>query len=105
MYLSEVFGGLLGEALGGRLSRQRLSVCNGQIVGQPRKRECRQNVRKMSENCPKIVRKLSGGAENTIFGHFLDKIFTYLVDALFAEPVQCSPVTTLGPVAPHRVAP
>ena len=53
---------------------------NGQIVGQPRKRECRQNVREMSKNGPKNVQKLPDGAENTIFGHFLD-IFVYLVDA------------------------
>ena len=34
------------------------------------------NVDKMSEemskNCPKNVQKLSGGAENRIFGHFLE---------------------------------
>ena len=33
------------------------------------------NVDKMSKNvekCPKNVQKLSGGAENTVFGHFLD---------------------------------
>ena len=30
--------------------------------------ECQKNVQKMSEN----VQKLSGGAENAIFGHFLD---------------------------------
>ena len=44
---------------------------NGHIVGQPSKRECRQNdrkCRKMSEKCPKIVRR----AENTICRHFLD---------------------------------
>ena len=35
-------------------------TCNGQIVGQLRKWECRQNVRKMSKNvrkCPKIVQR------------------------------------------------
>ena len=47
-------------------------TCNGQIVGQPRRWESRQNVRKMSKKCPKIVQKLSRGAESTIFGHFLD---------------------------------
>ena len=31
--------------------------------------KCRNNV----EKCPKNVQKWSGGAENTIFGHFLDK--------------------------------
>ena len=41
--------------------------CNRQIVGQPRERECRQNVRKISEKCPKSSR----GTANTIFGHFL----------------------------------
>ena len=30
------------------------------------------NVQKMSEKCPKNIPKLSGGAENTIFGHPLD---------------------------------
>ena len=39
----------------------RVKPCNGQIIGQPRKRECRQNVRKnverVSEKCPKIVRR------------------------------------------------
>ena len=50
------------------------TCCNGQIVGQPRKRECRQNVRKMSKNCPE-------GLKNTVLlGHFLT-IFAYLVDA------------------------
>ena len=28
---------------------------------------------KMSEKCPENVQKMSGGAENAIFGHFLDK--------------------------------
>ena len=51
--------------------------CNGQIVGQPRKRECRQNVRKRRKN----VRTLSESAESTIFRHFRT-IFAYLVDAL-----------------------
>ena len=78
--------------------------CNGQIVGQPRKRECGQNVRKMSKKCPKNVQKLSGGAEHnfrTFFGHFLP-IWSML---LFGDPVQCSPVTTLkvqGDPASHR---
>ena len=39
---------------------------------EPRKRECQQIVGEMSKKCPKNVRKLSGGAENTNFGHFLD---------------------------------
>ena len=69
--------------------------CNRQIVGQPRTRECRQNIRKMSKKCPKNVQKLSGGAENTIFGHFLT-IFAYLVDASVWYPVQCAPITSFG---------
>ena len=56
-------------------------ACSGQSVGQPRKRECRQNVEKMSEN----VQKFSGGAENTIFGHFWT-IFAYLVAAFVWRP-------------------
>ena len=78
------------------LALRRVYVCNGQIVRQPRKWECRQNVRTMSKKCPKNVQKLSEGAESTIFGHFLDN-FAYLVDAffLFGDPVQCTPVTSL----------
>ena len=69
--------------------------CSGQIIGQSRKRECRQNVRKMSKNCPKNVQKLSGGLK-TQFSDIFWTIFAYLVDALFGDPVQCSPVTSPG---------
>ena len=44
-----------------------------------------------SEKYTKNVQKLSRGAENTIFGHFLP-IWSML---LFADPVQCPPVTNL----------
>ena len=68
-------------------------LCNGQIVGQPRKSECRQNARKMSKKCPKNAQKLSGGAENTIFGHFLDNFWLFgrccsLVTLSNARPLQ-----------------
>ena len=61
--------------------------CNGQIVGQPRQRECRQNVWEMSKNVRNMSHKLSGGGWShnfrTIFGQFSDNfwtIFAYLVD-------------------------
>ena len=59
--------------------------CNGQNVGQPRKREAQKKgmskkYPKMSKNCPKNVQKLPRGAKNAIFGFFLDN-FAYLVDA------------------------
>ena len=58
--------------------------CNGQSVGQPRNRKCRQNVGKnVQKKCPKKLPK------NTIFGHFLP-IWSML---LFSDPVQCSPVS------------
>ena len=46
----------------------------------------------MPKKCPKNVQKLSGGAENTIFGQFLP-IWSML---LFGDPVQCSPVAMVG---------
>ena len=55
--------------------------CNGQIVGQPRKRKCRQNVRKMSTKCPKNVKKCPEGLK-TQFSDIFWTIFAYLVDAL-----------------------
>ena len=64
--------------------------CNGQVVGQPRKRECRQ----MSEKCRKNVRNIvQMGAVNTIFGHFLDKFCLFgrcfcLVTLSNARPLQ-----------------
>ena len=75
-------------------SKKNPKGCNGQIVGQLRKSECLQNVRKCRK-CPKNVQKLSRGAENTIFGHFLD-IFPIWSMLLFCDPVQCWPVTTQG---------
>ena len=52
--------------------KERTWVVTGKSSGSPEKG----NVDKMSENrrqkCPKNVQKLSRGAENTIFGHFLD---------------------------------
>ena len=71
--------------------------CNGQIVGQPRKQECRQNVRKcrkMSGKCPKIVQRGCKHNFRTFFGQFLP-IWSML---LFGDPVQCTPVTSLLPL-------
>ena len=51
--------------------------CNGQSVGQLRKREYRQNVRKMSKKCLKNIPKLFGGAASKIFGHFLDNFWLF----------------------------
>ena len=69
--------------------------CKGQIVGQLRKREWRQNVRKMSKKCPKkcpkIVRRHCKHNFRTFLGHFL-LIWSVL---LFGDPVQRSPVTTM----------
>ena len=66
-------------------------VCNGQIVGQPRKRECRQNVRKMSKKCPEGLKT-----------QFLDVLWQFLPICsmlLFGDPVQCTPITMgLGPI-------
>ena len=62
-----------------------LETCNGQIVGQPRKRECRQNVRKMfknclkNHNCLKNVQNCLEGLETQFSDIFLT-IFAYLVD-------------------------
>ena len=64
--------------------------CNGQIVGQPRKRKCRQ----MSEKCRKNVRKLSENCPEGLKTQFSDiywTTFAYLVDALSnARPLQNS---------------
>ena len=51
--------------------------CNGQIVGQPRKGECRQNVRKMSR---KNLQKLSEGLRAQ-FSDIFWTILAYLVNA------------------------
>ena len=70
-------------------------ACNKKIVGQPGKRECRQNIQKMSE---KESPKLSGGAENTISGHFWQFLPMWLM-LWFGDPVQHSPIcTNLGHV-------
>ena len=45
------------------------------------------NVDKMSEKCPKNIQKLSGGAENTIFGHFFSFLPIWSM-LLFGDPVQ-----------------
>ena len=78
------FGLQSGEETVGHFLRGRslnFSSCNGQIVGQPRKRECRQNVRKMSkkmsEKCPKNCPE----GLNTQFSDIFWTIFAYLVDA------------------------
>ena len=67
--------------------------CNGQIVGQPRKRECRQNVQK----CRKNVRKMSKNCPEGLQPQFSDIFRTILPIwsmLLFGNPVQCSPITT-----------
>ena len=51
----------------------------------------RKNVRKMSENCPEGLK--------TQFSDIFWTIFAFLVDALFGDPVQCSPVTILRVMA------
>ena len=51
----------------------------------------------MSENvekCPKNAQEVSGGAQNTIFGHFSDN-FAYLADAFVWWPCPMLAVTTL----------
>ena len=74
--------------------RVSLMTRNGQIVGQPRKRECRQNVRKMLRNVRKMSENCPEGLK-TQFSDIFGTIFAYLVDAFVGRPVQCSPVTTL----------
>ena len=54
--------------------------CNGQIVGQPKKRECRQNVRKMSKKCLKMAKNCPEGLK-TQYSDMFWTIFAYLVDA------------------------
>ena len=65
---------------------------NGQIVGQPRKRERRQNarktsknVRKMSKNCPEEPKRQFG----TFFGQFLPVwSILFLVTLSYVRPLQ-----------------
>ena len=69
-------------------------ICNGQIVRQARERGMSTNVRKMSKKCPRNVQKLSKGAENTIFGLFLDIFCLFgrcscLMTLSNARPLQC----------------
>ena len=64
-------------------------VVTGKSLDSPRK----WNVDKMSEKYLKNVQKLSGGAENTIFGHFLDSFCLFgqrfgLVTLSNARPLQ-----------------
>ena len=75
-------------------TKEKLHGCNGQIVGQPRKR----NFDKMSKKYRENVQKLSGGAENTIFGHFLENFCLFggcfcLVTLSNARPLQLHGVT------------
>ena len=61
---------------------------NGQIVGQPRKGECR----KMSDECPKMSRNCPEGLK-TQFSDIFWTILPIWSMLLFGDPVQCSPVT------------
>ena len=97
--------GCLGHECG--CSFWRLFCCNGQSVGQPRKRECRQNVRKLSNQCLKNVQKLSRGAANTIFRLFLDSFCLFgrcfhLVTLSNARPLQLFWVPQLSPLCSFR---
>ena len=74
----EVPGAL--ERKGDLLSFRRANFCNGQIVGQPRKWECRQNVRKMSKNVRKMSKNCPEGLKTQLSDIFWT-IFAYLVDA------------------------
>ena len=56
-----------------------LFCSNGQTVGQPRKRECRQNVRKMSKKCPKNVQNFCPEGPKRQFSDIFWTIFAYLV--------------------------
>ena len=65
--------------------------------------KCPKNV----EKCLKNVRKLSGGAENTIFGHFLDNFCLFgrcfcLVALSNARPLQvrCFPLEPFFEINP-----
>ena len=69
------------------------SIVTGKSLDSPEKgnvdkmsEKCRKNVRKMSRNCPEGLK--------TQFSDIFWTIFVYLVDALFGDPVQCSPVST-----------
>ena len=48
-------------------------TCNGQIVGQPPKKECRQKVPKMSKKCPKMFKYCPEGLKTQFSDMFLDK--------------------------------
>ena len=68
---------------------QDITLVTGKALGSPEKG----NVDKMSEKCRKNVGKLSGGAENTIFRHFLDNFCLFgrcfcLVTLSNARPLQ-----------------
>ena len=47
-----------------------LLICNGQILGQPRERECRKNVRKCPKNVRKISKNCPEGLKTTFSGNF-----------------------------------
>ena len=68
--------------------------CNGQIVGQPRKRECRQNVRKCRKNVRKMSKNCPEGLK-TQFSDIFRTFFAYLVDAFVWRPcpmlARCKP--------------
>ena len=65
--------------------------------------KCLKNVEKMSEKCP----KLSGGAENTVFGHFFGQFLPIWSMLLCGDPVQCSPVARIFQIVlpPMRLVP
>ena len=70
-------------------------VATGKSLDSPEKG----NVDKMSKKCPENVEKLSAGAENTIFGHFLDNFC--LFGRCFCL-VTLSNVRLLEPKGPSR---
>ena len=81
--------------------------CNGQIVGQPRRRECPTKCPKIVRKSAKIVQKLSEGAENTIFGHVLNNFCLFgrcfcLVTLSNARPLQGK---AFVPYDRNRIAP
>ena len=65
---------------GGGFVAQHVGVVTGKL-GTAQKRECRQNVRKMSKNCPKNVKNCPEGLKTQYLDIFWT-IFAYLVDAL-----------------------
>ena len=71
------------------------SIVMGKLLDSPEKGnvdKMSERCRKMSEKCPKIVRRHCEQNFRTFLGHFLP-IWSVL---LFGDPVQCSPVTTIA---------